>query len=94
MPATIGTVTAAHFNVTGANNFTYTITLPAVATTVTSGGNTMTVNAFTSTPSGTGTLSGAGAQTIDVGATLNVGISQAAGTYVSGTPFTVTVNYN
>jgi hypothetical protein len=94
LPATPGTVSAAHFNVTGTANFTYTITLPSIATTVTSGGNTMTVDVFTSFPSGTGTLSGAGAETIDVGATLNVGISQAAGTYVSGTPFDVTVNYN
>jgi hypothetical protein len=54
----------------------------------------MTVDNFTSTPTTSGTLSAAGAQTIDVGATLNVGANQAAGTYVSGTPFSVTVNYN
>lgn len=94
LPATVGTVTAAHFAITGTPAYTYSITLPAVATTVTSGANNMTVNAFTSTPNGTGTLSGAGAQTIDVGATLNVAANQASGTYVSAIPFTVTVNYN
>lgn len=54
----------------------------------------MTVTAFTSTPTPTGTLDGTGAQTIDVGATLNVSANQPSGTYISGTPFTVTVNYN
>lgn len=94
LPAVTGTVAAAAFNVTGAASYTYAITLPAVATTITSGGNTMTVGTWTSTPSGTGTLSAGGSQALTVGATLNVGASQAAGTYVSGTPFTVTVNYN
>jgi len=94
LPAITGTVAAAAFNVTGAASYTYAITLPAAATTITSGGNTMTVDTWTSTPSGTGTLSAGGSQTLTVGATLNVGASQAAGTYVSGTPFTVTVNYN
>lgn len=94
LPATAGTVTAAHFNITGTANATYVITLPSTATTVTSGANTMSVNAFLSTPSGTGALSAAGAQTVNVGATLNVSANQAAGLYISGTPFSVTVNYN
>ncbi len=95
LPATTGTVTAASFNVTGQASFTYSITLPAGATTITSGGGqTMTVDTWTSNPTPTGTLDGTGAQTLSVGATLNVAAGQAAGTYVSGTPFTVTVNYN
>jgi hypothetical protein len=97
LPAIAGTVTAAHFDVTGTPNFTYTIAITGTPVTVTSGANNMTVNAFVSNPVagvGTGLLDGTGAQTIDVGATLNVGASQPAGTYVSGTPFTVTVNYN
>jgi hypothetical protein len=94
LPVITGTVAAAAFNVTGAASYTYAITLPAAATTITSGGNTMTVDTWTSTPSGTGTLSAGGSQALTVGATLNVAGSQAAGTYVSGTPFTVTVNYN
>ncbi|MFO7575292.1 MAG: DUF4402 domain-containing protein [Bacteroidales bacterium] len=94
LPAVPGTVSSAVFTVTGTPAYTYVITLPAAATTVTSGANTMTVDTFTSTPDGTGTLDGSGNQTLQVGATLNVGINQASGTYVSGTPFTVTVNYN
>jgi len=90
----IGTVTAAHFDVTGTAGYTYAITLPSTPTTVTSGSNSMLVNAFTSTPTTTGALDGSGEQTIDVGATLNVNAAQAAGTYESATPFTVTVNYN
>jgi hypothetical protein len=100
LPATTGTVTAASFTVTGTANFTYAITLPGAATTISDGAtHTMTVNAFSSTPSGTGTLSGAGSQTLTVGATLNVGAAQVAGNYSSASaggsgPFTVTVNYN
>lgn len=93
LPANIGTVTAAQFEVTGQIGYTYSITLPTTPTEVASGGNKMTVNAFTSTPSSTGTLTG-GAETIKVGATINVSGSQPAGTYTSATPFTVTVNYN
>jgi hypothetical protein len=96
IPATTGTVTAASFNVTGQANFTYSISLPGSPITITrnSGVETMSVGTFTSSPTPTGTLSGTGAQTITVGATLTVGNNQEAGTYVSGTPFTVTVNYN
>jgi type 1 fimbria pilin len=50
----------------------------------------MTVDTFTSNPSGTGTLSG-GAQTLNVGATLHVAGAQAAGNY-TGT-YNVTVAY-
>ena len=93
LPATSGTIAAAEFTVTGQAGYTYSITLPSTPTTVASGSNTMSVNAFTSNPDGTGTLTG-GTQTLKVGATLNVGASQAAGTYISEAPFTVTVNYN
>ena len=92
LPAVTGTVTAAAFTVTGLGSSTYSIQLPA-SYTITSGGNSMTVNAFTSTPSGTGTLS-SGTQTIQVGATLNVAASQAAGSYTNATGFPVIVNYN
>lgn len=94
LPATVGTVAAAAFTVSGAVGYTYVITLPAAATTITSGANNMTVDTWTSTPSGTGTIGAGGTQTLTVGATLNVAGSQAAGTYTSATPFTVTVNYN
>ena len=94
LPATAGTVTEARFNITGVANYTYSITLPSSATTVTSGSNTMLVNTFTSSPATTGTLDGTGAQQLKVGATLGVPANQPAGTYISGTPFSVTVNYN
>jgi Domain of unknown function (DUF4402) len=93
LPAVFGTVTAASFTVSGQGTYTYAITLPITATTLTNGANTMTATAFTSTPSATGALT-AGTQTLNVGATLNVAAAQAAGLYVSGTPFSVTVNYN
>ena len=94
LPATAGTVAAAEFNVTGANNYTFSITLPSTSHEIKSGSNTMSVTGFTSTPTPTGTLSATGSATVKVGATLNVSAGQAAGTYTSVTPFDVTVNYN
>ena len=49
LPATTGTVAAASFTVTGANSFTYAITLPASVVVSDGGTNTMTVNTFAST---------------------------------------------
>jgi len=86
-----GGITSASFTVTGIPLFTFAITLPG-STSITAGGNSMTVNTFTSTPSGTGQLSVLGSQALTVGATLVVGASQASGSY-SGT-FSVTVVYN
>jgi hypothetical protein len=93
-----GTVTAAKFSVGGASGYTYAITLPIGASpvTLTRVGNTetMTAGTFTSTPSGTGTISGVAIDdVIYVGATLNVGANQVAGSYLS-TNFNVTVAYN
>jgi hypothetical protein len=93
LPAVAGTVAAAAFNVTGLGTSTYSITLPSSITLNGVPSGTMTVNTFTSTPSGTGALT-AGAQTVSVGATLNVAAAQAAGTYSNTTDMTVTVNYN
>jgi len=92
-PATPGTVTAASFSVAGSGTYTYAITLPSTALTISSGANTMTVTDFLSDPLTTGILT-AGAQTLTVGATLNVAAAQPAGVYVSATDFDVTVNYN
>lgn len=91
LPAVTGTITAASFNVTGTPNVTYTITLP-LSITISSGANMMTLDTFTSTPSGTGTLSALGTQTLTVGATLHIAGAQVPGTYLSGVAFTVTVN--
>lgn len=95
LPVISGTTTAASFTVEGESGYTYSVTLPSSAVTLDDGSShTMTVTAFTSNPSGTSGVLTSGSQTVNVGATLNVGASQAAGTYVSATPFNVTVNYN
>ena len=88
-----GTIQVASFTVSGSPSSTYTISLPS-SYTISSGAKNMTVNAFTSSPSGSGVLSTSGSQTINVGATLNVGASQTPGTYTNATGFNLTVNYN
>lgn len=95
LPSTAaGTVSAASFSITGHQNYSYVITLPATCTiTHNEGVATMTVDNFISLPSVTGLLSD-GAQTLTVGATLNVAGGQLAGVYTSGTNFDVVVNYN
>lgn len=90
-----GSGAAATFNVSDTNpenlNKIYIITLPDNSTVMlTSGSNSMALNNFVSTPSGSGTLT-AGTQILSVGATLSVGANQPAGNY-SGN-FSVTVNY-
>jgi hypothetical protein len=88
-----GSGSAALFSVTGTSSTTYAITWPADGVvSLTSGANTMAVNAFTSNPASTGQLSVGGSQTLSVGATLSVGGNQASGSY-SGS-FSVTVIYN
>ncbi len=88
-----GTFRAATFNITGEPSTTYAITLPGGSATLTgTPSGTMTVDTLVSSPSATGTLSGGGTETISVGADLNVGASQAVGSY-TGT-FAVTVDYN
>ena len=100
LPGTVGTVTAAKFTVSGQAYYTYAVTVPTGAYTLTkaAGTETMTVNAFTSTTlNNSGTAAGLltlGVDTISVGATLNVGTSQVAGAYTNATGFPVTVNYN
>ena len=88
-----GTVTAASFDIAGQGAYTYAITLPssAVTLTETTSDDTMTVGTFVSDPSGTGTLS-AGAGTVLVGAKLTVTGGQTTGEYTGA--FDVTVAYN
>lgn len=96
LPSFSGTVTSAQFTVTGVPSYTYVITLPTTNFTLFKSGigpATMVVNYFTSIPSATGVLP-TGTQTVFVGATLNVGASQSAGSYTNTTGFQVTVNYN
>jgi len=92
-PSVSGNVSAAAFTVTGFGSSTYSILLPSSLSISDGAGHSMAINAFTSTPSGIGILS-SGTQTINVGATLNVGASQVAGDYTNGTGFPVVVNYN
>ena len=85
------------FAVTGQANTAYTITLPADGTvTMTTGAGganeTIAVDSFTSSPSGTGLLNGSGSQNLFVGATrAALGAAQVAGTYTA--TYTVTVVY-
>jgi hypothetical protein len=94
LPAATGTVTAASFDVTGSGTFTYTITIPSSPISLTGGPTSgVTVGTFISAPSGTGALT-AGAQTLLVGATLNLPANTAAGAYSNASDLAVTVNYN
>lgn len=95
-----GTVaSAARFNITGEASSTYSITHSGSATLV-SGANSMALTKFsdlsaanaTSGNPPTGTLDGAGAQSLYVGGTLAVGPTQAPGVY-TGTVI-ATVEYN
>lgn len=82
---------AGAFAVTGNPSTAVTITLPS-SITLSGPGTAMTVNNFASYPAnGNATLDSTGAMTLNVGASLNVGTNQAAGTY-SGT-YTLTVSY-
>lgn len=85
---------AAQFTVSGDANFTYAISLPANGTVVLTknGGQTMSVNNFSSSPSPAGQLSALSKQTVSVGATLSVGSNQATGAYTGS--FTVMVDYD
>lgn len=82
---------AASFKTIGSPNATYDLSFPAsVSLTGPTGSSPMTIEGFVH--SATGTLSAAGEETFNVGATLNVGANQAAGEY-TGT-FSVTAAYN
>lgn len=94
LPAVAGSVSAAGFTVAGAPGFTYAITLPENAIIYGPGTADLLIDAFTSTPTTTGTLSATGVQNIYVGATLNIAAAQAPGAYTNATGLPVTVNYN
>lgn len=94
LPASAGTVSAAAFVVSGAPGFTYAITLPASALLHGPGSASLLVDAFTSSPAATGTLSPTGNQTLLVGATLNLAAAQTPGVYTNAAGVPVIVNYN
>jgi len=94
LPATTGKVRPAHFHVIGEGSYTFAITLPtSITITHTDAVNTMTIDGFTSSPSGSSSMI-TGYKDLKVGATLHVGADQKAGKYTSGTAFDVTVNYD
>jgi len=89
---------AAQFSLTGEANKAYDVFLPSSIKMVRAGGDsgngddTISVNTFTSDPSGSGNLGASGNQTLGVGATrASLSVTQATGNY-SGS-FTVTVAY-
>lgn len=94
-----GTRTSGTFDVTGANNAVYTITLDATATlTDLVSTNTMLVTGINhdggliGLAAGNGTLSGTGTDTVSVGGTLTAAGTEAVGSY-TGT-YNILVNYN
>ena len=93
LPSFTGTVSAAQFTVSGEPNYTYAITLPIDFTLYESGVGpaSMVVNAFSTSATGNLTV---GTETVLVGATLNAGASQTAGSYTNAAGFEVIVNYN
>ena len=95
LPATTGTFTAASFTIEGASEYTYAITIPSASYIITKATSleTMTVNAFTSSPSTAGVLT-SGSETLNIGATLNVAAGQVPGVYTNASGFDVKVNYN
>jgi len=84
-------VAAAQFSITGEHYLTVAVVLPGSAT-LSSGTNSMTLDAFTSLPGGTVVLDVNGHATFTVGASLHMVAWQPRGAY-SGT-YNVTVAYN
>jgi hypothetical protein len=90
-----GPGSAGTFQVTGEPNNLYSLSFNDGV--LSDGGSeSMTVTSFTDNSAGT--IPGLGPATFQVGATLNVGSNQPAGTYSTsiggGNPYTVTINYN
>jgi hypothetical protein len=88
-----GTPQEARFSISGLPTQTYAVTLPAVPVVLSDGGtNNMNVTGFIHDASGTLPAVGAQPEGFGVGATLNIGADQAAGSYAGS--FNVTVAYN
>ena len=88
--------TSAVFAVTGQGTSGFSITIPSAPITLSNGVQTMTVSNFVC-DAGAATTLVAGSKTLNIGATLNVGANQAAGTYTKSGDLAglfVTVNYN
>ena len=79
-------------NISGIEETTYTVTLPGVPTTLSSGtgGATMSITKITSNLTDlAGTIPAAGAQTFQVGGTLAVAKDQISGVYSGTLPITI-----
>ncbi len=87
---------AATFQVSGQSSLSYVVSITGPAVLESAGGQQITANNFTHDSSGV--LPVGGTDTFNVGATLNLGPLQPAGSYSTaiggGTPYTVTVNFN
>jgi hypothetical protein len=101
IPGTAQDAKATTCTVSGDVDATYNVSIPSSVLLTNSSGKTMTLSSFTLTSDGDGDPytrllrndgTGLGADTLGVGAKLNVGADQAPGTY-SGT-YAVTVQYN
>lgn len=86
-------VSAASFEVTGETGFAFSISLPREEYVLSNGTENMILRDFTSSIAGGANL-GADANSIRVGATLEVNPDQTPGRYASTRPMAITVAYN
>lgn len=93
LPATNGSPKPAAFIITGADKYTYSISLPSSPIALTGTTSGVTVGSFKSNPNTIGALT-SGTQTVTIGATLMIPASTAADTYKNSAGLSVTVNYN
>lgn len=91
-----GPGTAASFQVTGEPGLSYTLSITGPAILESAAGQQIAATGFTHTSNGF--LPAGGTDSFQVGATLQLGPQQAAGSYSTanggGTPYILTVNYN
>ncbi len=92
----VGPGVAGEFQLTGEANLSYTIVITEPAVLENGAGNQITATTFTN--NSLGTLPATGIEVFQIGATLNLGALQPAGTYVTttgaGSAYTLTINYN
>jgi hypothetical protein len=85
-------VTAASFEITGQQGFSYSVSLPQGEFELTNGAESMIIREFTSDSQGG--LFGDGPGVIRVGASLKVNPNQKPGIYHTTAPLQLSVNYN
>ena len=86
-------VTAAAFEVSGEQGFSFSVNLPKGEYNLVNGNESMLIKNFTSSLQHTANLNG-NKTLVKVGATLKVNSRQRPGNYVSESPLSITVNYN